>query len=489
MLMRQVAPLLLVELGVVASSEPALAPVGPPPPPPAPRLPGGGLLPATLHIDWELLPPMPVGTEGNSGGFLDAETLVYVFGLSGSSYPAAAPDAAFAINVSEPASTRAWARIPFPPGPARLCGGAAVVNGALFVLGGFTYGAGYQGYRDGYKLTRPGAPNENLSLGWKWEPIPALPFGVSYPGVVALQSKLYVMGGAWEEYKTGSDTSPPNIGAKSLVLDTENMGAGWQVLPELPGVPRAGPTTVANGRIYRMGGNSGGADAKPFEDIDAVDCWEYAPLTRVWSRLPDLPISNGGSKLNGDSTFMDRYIIMIGGCQCPGQTNGSKTIGKPYGVSSKMSAAECGVNTTEAAQECYSNDVFVFDTELRTWSTITAAAPRSPELMVPACGLYPANNARPQISVHGDLIASVGGEAIERRINGHTYSHDSDFAVLGRIRLKLDDHSAALSSRLMPHQLTWLGPAAYFRTTSSTTTTSTKLVLNSATLRILHTTV
>ena len=144
---------------------------------------------------------MPVGTEGNSGGFLDAEILVYVFGLSGSSYPAAAPDAAFAINVSEPASTRAWARIPFPPGPARLCGGAAVVNGALFVLGGFTYGAGYGGYRDGYKLTRP-APNANLSLGWKWEPIPALPFGVSYPGVVSLQSKLYVMGGAWEEYKT-----------------------------------------------------------------------------------------------------------------------------------------------------------------------------------------------------------------------------------------------------------------------------------------------
>jgi hypothetical protein len=35
-----------------------------PPAPPAPRLPGGRLLPTTLHIDWELLPAMPVGTEG-----------------------------------------------------------------------------------------------------------------------------------------------------------------------------------------------------------------------------------------------------------------------------------------------------------------------------------------------------------------------------------------------------------------------------------------
>ena len=62
------------------------------------------------------------------------------------------------------------------------------------------------------------------------------------------------------------------------------MGAGWQVLPDLPGVPRAGSTTVAGDRIYRMGANSGGADAKPFHDIDAVDCWEYNPHT---SRPPN----------------------------------------------------------------------------------------------------------------------------------------------------------------------------------------------------------
>ena len=76
-----------------------------------------------------------------------------------------------------------------------------MIDGALFVLGGFTYGKGYGGYRDGYKLSRP-TPNANLSVGWNWETIPALPFGVSYPGVVSLDSKLYVMGGASEEYKT-----------------------------------------------------------------------------------------------------------------------------------------------------------------------------------------------------------------------------------------------------------------------------------------------
>ena len=311
------------------------------------------------HQDWELLPPMPVGAEGNSGGFLDSDILVYVFGLSGPSYPKAAMDA-FAINVS--AADRAWARIPFPPGPARLCGGAAVVQGALFVVGGFTYGKGYGGYSDGYKLTRPAPDAQNLSAGWRWEPIPALPFGVSYPGVVSLGSKLYVMGGASDEYKTGSDTKPPNIGAKSIVLDTADMEDGWKALPDMPGVPRAGPTTVANGRIYRMGGTAGGADVRPFQVVDAVDCWEFESLSKQWRRLPDLPISNGGSKLNGDATFMDRYIIMIGGCQCEGQTNGTKPmlVRKPYGVSSKMTAAACGVNTTEATKDCYSNDVMVF---------------------------------------------------------------------------------------------------------------------------------
>ena len=86
----------------------------------------------------------------------------------------------------------------------------------------------------------------------------------------------------------------------------------------------------------------------------------------------------------------------------------------------------------------------MYDTLREVWGTVTAAAPRSPALMVPACGLYPVNNARPQISVHGNLIASVGGEATERTINGHTFSHDSDFAVLGRINrgLKSDDGQA-----------------------------------------------
>jgi hypothetical protein len=50
------------------------------------------------------------------------------------------------------------------------------------------------------------------------------------------------------------------------------------------GVPRAGPTAVANGKIYRMGGNAGGVAAKPFQDVDAVDCWEYDPASEEWSR-------------------------------------------------------------------------------------------------------------------------------------------------------------------------------------------------------------
>ena len=33
-------------------------------------------LPPLLHIDWSLLPPMPAGVEGQSGGFVDSTTLV-----------------------------------------------------------------------------------------------------------------------------------------------------------------------------------------------------------------------------------------------------------------------------------------------------------------------------------------------------------------------------------------------------------------------------
>ena len=48
-----------------------------------------------------------------------------------------------------------------------------------------------------------------------------------------------------------------------------------------------------------------------------VDNWRFAPATKTWSRLRDLPTSGSvfGGAGGGDSTFEDRYILLLGAYQ------------------------------------------------------------------------------------------------------------------------------------------------------------------------------
>ena len=45
----------------------------------------------------------------------------------------------------------------------------------------------------------------------------------------------------------GPKATPPNIGSKLLVLDTERLEEGWSELPSLPGTPRCGLSLSAVG--------------------------------------------------------------------------------------------------------------------------------------------------------------------------------------------------------------------------------------------------
>ena len=49
------------------------------------------------------------------------------------------------------------------------------------------------------------------------------------------------------------------------------------------------------------------------------------------------------------------------------------------------------------------------------------------------CGPYPSNACLPQVSLSGDRLLVLGGEADMRQVGGVSYTHDANFVVEGRL--------------------------------------------------------
>ena len=67
----------------------------------------------------------------------------------------------------------------------------------------------------------------------------------------------------------------------------------------------------AGERLYAIGGGTANGSS-------TVDNRVYDPKAGsrgAWRRLPDLPFSSGNFQTNGASSFIDRYIILVGGYQ------------------------------------------------------------------------------------------------------------------------------------------------------------------------------
>ena len=427
---------------------PPPAPSPPPLPPPSPPAPGHHPVPPLppplspplkplLRIEWQLLPWLPMGVEDNDGGWIDADTLVTAFGLS---QRGPCVSTAYAINVSEPAPQ--WRELPSCPGAPRQEEAGSIVNGKLWYGGGFQAG-GHCGPKKSTTLDDMWTLSHTRD-DWVWEPQPGarLPFPICCFALATIGDKLYLFGGSFDE---GQD-KPPNVHAMLHVLDTNNIIAGWKRLPDCPGTGGGGILAPAGGKLHVMG---------------AIDSWRYDPTATTWSRLADNPLPNL-AKTNGNTVFMDRYIVLVGGAA---NFNVTSVDGKQHPYPARPMRIEDGTCNITACSDPskeginywyginaaihswlnpfvklksvivnrgYDNAVLVFDVKLNHWGTIEAVS-EDPELLGPhgECGPFPSNVALPQVSVRGDRIAVVGGEADERVIHGHKYSHDSDMAVVG----------------------------------------------------------
>ena len=318
--------------------------------------------------------------------------------------------------------------------------GAAVVGGAVYFVGGFSYSAPYT-YNDTLKLSRA------ADGSWGWTELPNFPYPVdSYTGVVAVGTKLYLMGGAvYTAAKGAAGFYVNETGGRLYSLDTEDLAKGWAQLSSIPGSSRWVQSVSSVGTdIVVIGGATGSNPSHAITTI--VDNWKFSTETKTWAPLINLPIADSNFNGNGNQIYQGRYIILAGGYQYDDVVFPNGTTMPSWGTPMQMCTFDalrvkkskhcrlgCAADVSKVKSNEYYNDIFVYDVQADEFGRATASSTAEPCLLPPNCGPLPMNNNVPQLNVNGNDIFVVGGEVDPRTICGDDYGHYPTLALHGKI--------------------------------------------------------
>jgi N-acetylneuraminic acid mutarotase len=176
-----------------------------------------------------------------------------------------------------------WAPLTGMPAT-RAAGGAAVVGGKIYVVGGVTTNA--EGARS---LARETLVYDIARRSWSRVPGPTMR---EHLGVAALNGRIYAVGGRL----AGADTNLD-------LFEVYAPGARrWRRLPRIPG-RRGGTAATGTGRLIVSAGGE-----TPTQTIRAV--FAYDTKTRRWRSLPNLPTPRHGL---GVVAVGGRVFVVAGG--------------------------------------------------------------------------------------------------------------------------------------------------------------------------------
>jgi N-acetylneuraminic acid mutarotase len=151
---------------------------------------------------------------------------------------------------------------------------AASLNGQVYVAGGHSFG------RDSARLFRLD--------GDHWTELAAMHFVRGGHALVAVQGKLYAIGG---------NSSRGNVAAAEVFDPAANA---WTVLSSLPS-----PRNHVSGFVLGTKACVAGGRSPNTGRIDCIDA-----LDGSWSRLPDVPRATSGG---GATSFVGGAVVMMGG--------------------------------------------------------------------------------------------------------------------------------------------------------------------------------
>lgn len=367
-----------------------------------------------LTITWSEGPEYPMGIQDSACGIVGGK-FISAGGFSRhpkdilkqhpdafGGQPSGFTNLTFALDLADPKG--GWTRIADLPGPARQAAAAAVVGDALYAIGGFNYTSPFT-YRSTYRLQR-------TKDGWTWSDLKCdVPWPVCEASAVVLDGKIYLFGGADyfkpagtsgdENFYTESGRDQSPVGRALLVLDPQNLAAGWKRLADFPGTPRSFCSASAAGdKLYVLSGlyspmKTAANPAGGFYNV--VDSWTYDPAKNAWSQLADAPDNANARAV----TFKDRYVLLLGGYKYgeTWKTDGTKR--DVYNADEKKAAMAALIRKT----------IQVYDTTTRKFGDASPLADQS---------------SWPLAAIDGFTIYCLGGEG------GARLWHPATFQI-GRI--------------------------------------------------------
>jgi N-acetylneuraminic acid mutarotase len=125
--------------------------------------------------------------------------------------------------------------------------------------------------------------------GGAWTKVASLPQGRDEEQAVAINGKIYLIGGAWDDVKDGKRDERYTDGFMTEFDPQTNTFRERSHGPE--GLTHQG-VALLNGKIYMVGGFAGGHHTLPTAGV-----YSYDPATDKWQTLAPLPSPMGGISL------------------------------------------------------------------------------------------------------------------------------------------------------------------------------------------------
>ncbi|MDB5330560.1 MAG: hypothetical protein JWP03_1711 [Phycisphaerales bacterium] len=237
-------------------------------------------LPPWPALQWEKAAPSPFARVESPSAVVDGK--MYLFGGFVTGLGASKE-----VDVYDPASN-SWKRLKDMPTRVTHLN-PAIDRGTIWFAGGF-------------KGKHPGPVTDEV---WKydiasdtWTGGPPLPEPRAGGGLAVVNGKLHYFGG----YKADRDTNAGDHWSLSL-----EGGTAWGREADLPDPRGHVSAAVLDGKIYALGGDHG----HDVTQIDVKSCHRFDPATGKWSEIAGLP--DGRSHFEASTIVHKGRIIIIGG--------------------------------------------------------------------------------------------------------------------------------------------------------------------------------